>query len=185
MQPVATGLTYDDLVELPDDHQRHELVHGQLFVPPAPKRPHQRVVGDLYLALRAHCDAHGGEVCLSPTDVRFAEDTVLVPDLLVVRADRVGLLHDERFVEVAPDLVVEVSSPSTRSHDLVRKRGVYAEFGVAELWFVDLEARRVEVHTLADAHDEPPRLVGEGGTVVSGALPGLTVEVSALLARVP
>ena len=139
------------------------------------------------MALHDHCEERGAKVYVAPMDVYFADDTILEPDVLAIRADRVDLLEDQRFVEVAPDLAVEVSSPSTRGYDLVRKRRVYEEHGVPEFWFVDLDARRVEVHTAtgrsADAGGGygAPQIVERGGTVASEALEGLTVDVDWLL----
>jgi Uma2 family endonuclease len=73
--------------------------------------------------------------------------------------------------------VVEVSSPSTRRLDLVRKRRQYERFGVAEFWFVDLDADRVEVYTLVDGRYGPPTIVGSDGTVEASAVEGLAVAV--------
>lgn len=184
MEPVASGLTYDDLATMPDDNLRRELIAGELFVSPAPSRPHQECAGELFVWLRQWCRRHGAKVYLAPTDVLFGADTVLEPDLLVVRPERVALLRDERFVEVAPDLVVEVSSPSTRAYDLLRKRRAYEQHGVAEFWFVDLDARRIEVYRLGESGYGPPELVEAGGTVASQVLEGLRVPVDELFGPV-
>ncbi|MEX2552885.1 MAG: Uma2 family endonuclease [Actinomycetota bacterium] len=69
------------------------------------------------------------------------------PDVLFVRADHVDRVEN-RYVRGAPDLVVEISSPSTRRLELVRKRDLYARFGVPEYWYVDLEAELLEVYAL-------------------------------------
>lgn len=180
MEPVASGLTYDDLAALPDDGMRHELIHGEHFVTPAPILPHQAVVGRLHAELLRWCDDHGGLAFVSPTDVYLADDTVLCPDVLGIRADRVGLLRDLRYVEVPPDLAVEVSSPSTRSYDLVRKRRAYEEFGVAEFWFVDLDARRVEVYRLGTDGTYGQPLLVEHGAVACAAMGRFAVDLELL-----
>jgi Uma2 family endonuclease len=80
--PFGRPLTRADLQVLPDDGHRYELVDGTLVVSPAPRLPHQRMVGNLYMALRAACPPHL-EVVLAPFAVALADDTELQPDLLV------------------------------------------------------------------------------------------------------
>src|SRR5438552_6612956 len=87
------------------------------------------------------------EVFSGPLDVFLSDTTVVEPDVLFVRAQSAGKL-EKKFVRSAPDLVVEVSSPSTRRLDLVRKRELYERFGIPEYWYVDLDAERVEAYRL-------------------------------------
>lgn len=182
MEPVAHGLTHDDLLAMPEDRRhRHELIGGDHFVSPAPQIAHQQVVGDLHLALRAWADPRGAMVLLGPTDVRFSHDTVLEPDLLVMTADTAGRLDDDRAVTVTPELVVEVSSPSTRSHDQVRKRRVYEQHGVRTFWFVDREALTVSVYELGDDDRYTTTVLDRAGLLTAGGLPGLEVPVAEVL----
>jgi Uma2 family endonuclease len=171
-------LSVDQWLELPED-QRCELVEGEIIMSPSPNLDHQRAVRDLLRALDDHARAHGGEAFVAPLGVRLSDDTALEPDLLFVSSpDRYG----PQIVEGPPDLVVEVSSPSTRRYDLLRKRRLYERFGVPEYWFIDLDAERIEVYTVGrDGHDEAPTLTGRGGTVTSRAVPGLVVTVDAVL----
>jgi Uma2 family endonuclease len=179
---VATGLTYDDLAGFPqDDGLRRELIDGELFVSPSPGRRHQRAVVRIAAALLAHVDEHGGEVLPAPADVYFSEATVVEPDVLYTSASRVGQLHDDRFTDIPPDLVVEVSSPSTRRLDLIHKRGLYEREGVAEYWFVDLDENRVDVHLLAaDGRYGRPTTLGPGASLTCLAAPGLVLAVADL-----
>jgi Uma2 family endonuclease len=104
------------------------------------------------------------------------------PDVVFVAPDRVGQLTDERYVDIAPDLVVEVSSPSTRRLDLIKKRALYEREGVPEYWFVDLEAERVDVHRLdATGHYGAPSSAGAGETLTCLAAPGLAFPVTTIL----
>jgi Uma2 family endonuclease len=177
--PVASGLTYDDLWELPqDDGLRRELIDGELYVSPSPVRKHQRAVVRIAAALLAHVDEHGGEVQPAPADVYFSERTVVEPDVVFVGADRVDQLTDERYVDIAPDLVVEVSSPSTRRLDLIQKRALYEREGVPEYWFVDLEDGVVDVYRLAaDGHYGAPVTLTRGEAFGCLAAPGLELTV--------
>ncbi len=122
---------------------------------------------------------HGGEVFPAPTDVLFTERDVVEHDVVLVRrehADRLG----ERYIRSAPDLVVEVSSPTTSRVDLGAKRVLYARFGVHEYWFVDLEAERIVAYRLEGGRYGPPRLFGRGETLTSPQAPGLEVKVENL-----
>ena len=182
MSTAARGrYTYDDLASFPDDGHRYELVDGELFVTPAPGTRHQAVVQVLAVLFGTHVAARGGRVYPAPVDVRFGGDTVLEPDLVVVAAEHVDRVHDA-WIEAPPDLVVEVSSPSTASHDLIRKRRIYERSGVVEYWYVDLDGEQVFVHRLeVDGYREPDAY-GPGEVALSGVLEGLEVPVDPLLA---
>src|SRR5438105_13054432 len=91
----------------------------------------------------AHCERHGGQVFVAPTDVYLSDASVVEPDVLYLRPENVSRV-ESRLVRSAPDVVVEVSSPSTRRLELVRKRELYERFGRPEHWFVDLDADRLE-----------------------------------------
>jgi Uma2 family endonuclease len=182
--PGPTRLTYDDLQRFPDDNLRRELIDGELFVSLAPMLRHQEVVMRLGARLLAYVDQHGGKVYPAPTDVFFVDDTVLEPDIVVVGGQHLDRL-EERFVRGAPDLVVEVSSPSTRRLDLVRKRAVYERFGVPEFWFIDLDTDRVERYQLAGGRYGPPAVLDRDDLVSSPALPGWSVRVAELVGPWP
>jgi Uma2 family endonuclease len=182
--PVATGLTYDDLASFPDDHLRRELIDGELFVTPSPIVAHQRAVMRILQALANHADEHGGLTLPAPMDVVFSPVTVVEPDVLFLGPARAARLSDERFVDIVPDLVVEVSSPSTRRLDLIKKRSLYEREGVAEYWFVDLEAEQVDVHRLDDTgHYGAPDTLGADGTLTCLAAPGFELAVAGLFER--
>src|SRR5712691_9261435 len=144
-----TGLTYEDLQSFPEDNLRRELIDGELIVTAAPSTRHQRTVAFLVTELVLYAREHGGEVFPAPTDVYFSHTNVVEPDVLFVRGDHAERV-EKKFVRSAPDVVVEVSSPSTRRFELVRKRELYERFGVPEYWYVDLDADRVEVYRLEE-----------------------------------
>lgn len=138
--------TYDEFARLPDDGNRYEIIAGELFATQTPTLTHQRIVTRLLVTLEEFNRAHAlGELYPGPVDVLLGESDYLEPDLAFVRADRVGILK-ERGIEGAPDLVIEVVSPSTAGRDRTLKRERYAAFGVAEYWVVDANTRRVEIY---------------------------------------
>jgi Uma2 family endonuclease len=184
MAQTEIKLTVDDYRLFPDDGQRHELVDGEHVVTPAPRMAHQRTVGKLFLALHAAAVAQGaGEVILSPMDVILSHHDVLQPDVLYVSDARSAIVQD--WVRGAPDLAVEVLSPSSRRIDDVLKRRRYEAFGVDELWIVDPEVEVVRVYRReGERFERPQELSAERGDVVTTMLlPQLRLEVASLFAR--
>jgi Uma2 family endonuclease len=179
-QPT-TGLTYEDLRGFPDDNLRRELIDGELFVTPSPIRRHQGVVVELTTALVLYRREHGGDVYPAPMDVFFSDVNVVEPDLVFLRSERL-LGTDEAKIVVVPDLVVEVSSPSTRRTDLTRKRDLYERFGVAEYWFVDIEAERLEAYRLREGRYGRPEILQAGDVLTSPLLPDFALDLSTILA---
>ncbi len=155
--PQGRPLTAADLEQMPDDGHRYELIDGALIVTPSPAVPHQRVVGNLHLLLRAACP-DDLEVMLAPLDVTVSDVTVLQPDLLV--APRTALAG--RTMAGLPVLAVEVLSPSTRLIDLELKRAAFERAGVASYWAVDPEVPSLTVWQLVDGrYDEVVVVAGE------------------------
>lgn len=176
----TTGLTYDDFARLPETNRIEELIDGELVVTPTPTTDHQQVVITLATELHLYGRRQGGRVFVSPTGVYLSHTNVLEPDVLFVRPENVGRL-ERPFVRGAPDLVVEVSSPSTRQRDRGRKRELYEEFGVPEYWFVDLDAARVLVHRLEDGRYPDPVALGPGDVLESPLLPRFALALADLL----
>ena len=143
--PFSRPLTRADLEDLPDDGHRYELIDGVLIVSPGPQLPHQEMVGNLYLLLRAACTPHL-KVVLAPFAVALADDTEMQPDILV--APRQQFTRKE--LPGPPLLAVEVLSPSTRRIDLLLKRDRLQSAGVASYWLVDPDEPSVTVLELQD-----------------------------------
>ena len=144
MKQADIKFTYNDYVQLPDD-RRYEIVEGELYLIPAPDLRHQRILRKLGTMISIHAERnHLGEVFYAPCDVVFSEINVVQPDLLFVSGARTGILTDAN-IQGAPDLVVEILSPSTSQRDLGMKRNLYAKYGVHEYWIVDPEGKSVEV----------------------------------------
>jgi len=174
-----TGLTLAWIYALPEDKVRREIIDGKLFVSPGPLLKHQRVAYQISLQLDAYAAAHGG-LMLPEYNNDYSDSTHVEPDagfLLPGHYDRLSKMG----VAGAPDLVIEVSSPSTRSHDRIRKRALYEREGVPEFWFVDLDHERFEVSRLVDGRYGPPLVVGRGETLTSDLLPGLAIDVAEVL----
>ena len=175
-----TRYTYADLQRFPEDNLRREIIDGELIVTAAPATRHQRVVMTLAGELYQHVKEHGGLVLPAPTDVYFSDTNVVEPDVLFVGPEHLQRV-EKNFVRSAPDVVVEVSSPSTRRLELLRKRELYEQFGVPEYWYVDLDADRVEIYRLVEGRYGQPALLERGRLLGSAQIEGFAIEVDALL----
>ena len=173
MQDVQPRVGYTDLVDMPDDGRRYEIHGGELVVVPSPRLGHQVAVGEIFSLLRAYARETGGAAVVAPFDIVFDEFDVVQPDVLFFRAERVHLLRPDAVARHAPDIVVEVLSPSTASIDRGRKMRTFARYGVPEYWMVDPVARRIEVHALeGNAYRETQ--VATGGETVQSVLSSRT-----------
>ncbi|HEX9892108.1 MAG TPA: Uma2 family endonuclease [Actinomycetota bacterium] len=179
-EPKTTGLTYADLERFPEDNFRRELIDGELIVTAAPATRHQRAVLELGSRFLAYEKEHGGQAYVAPTDVFFSDTNVVEPDVLFVTAAHESRV-EKKFIRSAPDIVVEVSSPSTRRLELHRKKELYARFGVPEYWYVDLDADRIEIYRLTEGTYPPPEILDRSATLTSDLVPGFTIPVDDVL----
>jgi Uma2 family endonuclease len=182
----SVGLTYDDLRRLPDDRMRHELIDGEHYVTPAPTTKHQRVLGRAYLYIGNYLEEHPlGSVFFAPVDVVFDPINCVEPDLLYVSREREERQLTEDNLEGAPDLVIEVLSPSTRRVDEGAKLRLYERFGVPEYWVFDPDPEKVRVYRLENGKlklvAELSRQQGTSVTILSTPLlPGLEIPLDEL-----
>lgn len=176
-ESVPRRYTYPDLATFPDDHMRREIIDGELVVNASPVTRHQDAVVAITVALFNYAKAFGGKALCAPYDVVFAPDNVVEPDVLFIRADHLDRLGP-KYLDGLPDLVVEISSPSTRRLELVRKRELYQRFGVPEYWYVDLELDRVEVYVLNEGAYPAPAVKYPGEALEPAGLTGLSVPVA-------
>jgi Uma2 family endonuclease len=146
--------TIAELLALPEDGMRHELLDGVHVVTPAPALPHQRVVTELIYQLRTALQGgEDAEVFTSPADIMLGPDTLVQPDVFVVSLRQGDRLRSWSDVGVPP-LVIEVLSPATAPRDRGAKRRIYQRAGVAQYWIVDLDARLVERWAPEDTRPE-------------------------------
>ena len=142
--PKEKWMTVDDLLLMPDDGNRYEVIDGELYVTPSPSPSHQRAVLELALLLVPYVREHAiGEVYISPADVMFGPRTAVQPDLFVI--PNRGEARLRRWDEIGGLLLsVEIASPSTRRTDREDKRELYQRKGVPEYWVIDPDARTVD-----------------------------------------
>lgn len=149
--PVQHRATYADLLEVPENRVG-EIIDGELITQPRPAAPHARAASRLGMELGPvdrHKGGPGGWIILDEPELHLHGDA-LVPDLAGWRRERMPELPDVAAFELAPDWVCEVLSPSTQSHDRVKKMRVYAREGVGYVWLVDPSAQTLEVYQAAN-----------------------------------
>ncbi|MBI2072989.1 MAG: Uma2 family endonuclease [Gemmatimonadetes bacterium] len=154
----APRVTWRDVLEMPEDGNRYEAIGGELYVSPPPQPPHEWVsmnLVDALLQLLVH-PGHG-RVFTAPVGVEFLDtEEGIQPDILFVVKDRLPIVTEDG-IRGAPDLVIEIISPSTARRDRTVKRHLYQRQGVAEYWIVDLDAKQVEVWRVAAGARQPER----------------------------
>lgn len=148
--------TYRDYASWPDD-ERWEIIEGEAYnMSPGAKASHQRYLRRLLTEFEVYLRGKTCEVFASPFDVIFPEDGETVdtatntvqPDIMVI-CDSKKIFEDKCCLG-APDLVIEILSPSTASKDMKKKRLLYERFGVKEYWIVDPVHKTVQVFILGE-----------------------------------
>ncbi|MGQ0570107.1 MAG: Uma2 family endonuclease [Armatimonadota bacterium] len=173
-------LTYRDYVNMPDDRTRKEILGGDLYVTPAPSPFHQRTLRKLLGILDAHVTTSSlGEIFPAPINLILTDIDVVQPDLVFVRADRSSIVTDAG-IQGAPDLVIEVLSPSTSKLDRGRKMDVYARAGIHEYWIVDADVRTIEIFRLDQGAYRLVQRALADGTIHSEQFAGLAIPLSGL-----
>ena len=168
-----------------DEQERAELIEGALVMMAPPSRIHQKISAELGRQLGNYLEGKRCEVYAAPFAVRLFEragdrpedvDTMVEPDLAVV-CDPEKL--DERGCKGAPDLIVEVLSPSTQRHDRLTKYNLYERAGVREYWIVSPEERTVQVSVLqSDGRYRVVELYTSGDVAKVNVLEGCFLELS-------
>ena len=180
--------TYGDYLTWPDD-ERWEIINGDaIAMTPAPNLEHQRYLGRLAVKFHQFLEGKPCEVFVAPLDVLLpnageSEEevrSVVQPDIMVV-CDPDKL--DRRGIKGAPDLVVEIVSPSTASNDYIRKLRLYEKHGVKEYWILHPTDRTVLRFLLGKAgRFSDPKTFREDESVDSRILKGLSIDLPAIFA---
>ena len=180
-RPSITNIdlkTYDDLLAMPDDGNRYELIEGELIVTRAPGITHQEVLGNLFFVLKSYArETHSGVVISTP-GVIFDEYNSVIPDIVLLtneQRERAG-----PHIHEAPELAVEIVSPGRENarRDRVVKLQVYSKFRVKEYWVADPEARTLEVYRLSEGALALAATLTRNDEITSPVLPGFGCKVS-------
>ena len=171
--------TYGDNLALSEDTV-FEIIDGKAFISPAPELLHQRWARKIFLAVERHIEAHHlGEVFFAPVDVVLDEKNVVQPDLVYVSIAKASIL-ERRGIMGAPDLVVEIISPTSLRRDRYDKRELYARFGVKEFWLADLANRSIEILSLQKGAYQLLSCATNAGKIHSDILSGFELDLAVL-----
>lgn len=170
----------DDIWDTPEDGNRYEVIDGALYMTPPPGWKHQFASGKLQVMVGRHVYDHGlGVLVSAPVGVVLDDENGLQPDLIYVSREHLHIIT-ERGVGGAPDLVVELLSPSTRNRDRGVKLRRYAAAGVPHYWIVDPRSRALEAYRLTDEGYELTGTYGPGTIFQPELFPDLEIPVDEL-----
>jgi Uma2 family endonuclease len=179
--PQKRKFTYQDYLMIPGD-QRYELIEGELMMTPSPVPYHQWISKNIEFELEKFVREKGqGKVFYAPCDVYLDNENVLQPDILFISEERLTIIG-EKNIQGAPDLVIEILSESTAYRDMVKKKKLYARFGVKEYWLVDPEEKTVEIYILEKNSLILTKRFGEKNTLESLLLSGLKIKLTRVFA---
>ncbi|MDR1282973.1 MAG: Uma2 family endonuclease [Opitutaceae bacterium] len=174
----APPVTRHDFALLPEGPPYSQLIEGDLYMAPSPNFFHQDIALNLGGILRNYLGKHPvGKAVIAPFDVYLSDLNVYEPDLLFVRKENLGIIK-EHGVEGAPDLVIEILSPSTAKYDLGLKRAIYARTGVEELWIIDPARHTLALYRLGEDAATPVATFGKSQSFSSTLFPGLTIALA-------
>lgn len=158
-----------------------QLINGELIMSPAPTSYHQILSARLFKAIDSFLEKHNDQgICLySPIDVVFDDANIFQPDLIYISADRKSDLLQARIMG-APDLVIEILSPSTAYYDLRQKKDFYEQYGVKEYLIIDPIKKDAELHVLDNEEFVLKQKAPQNGFISLTTLPGLQIDLQKL-----
>ncbi len=172
--------TYEDYAKLPEG-ARYQLIGGQLIMTPAPSTYHQEISKHLEYLLYEYGELRQklGKVYDAPVDVYLEDEETYQPDIIFISNKRLDIIKKEK-IEGAPDLIIEILSPSTAYYDLVHKKEVYARHRVREYWIVDPIGKWIELYKNDNGAFLLVTKARKGESISSEILAGFKVELDAI-----
>lgn len=176
---MKTRVTAAEFFQMEESNLPIELIDGEIIVSPTPKKPHQDTTGNAYYLLKTieRQTPDMGEAQISPLDVHLDDENVVQPDVFWVSPDSLCKLGEDGYWHGAPDLVIEILSPSTAKRDKDDKFKLYEKYGTREYWLVDLEYKLVEVWARLEERFARTGVYGVDDTFTSVVLGGQAVAV--------
>jgi Uma2 family endonuclease len=175
-QAESLMITVHEYMAMPEGSPYHQLIEGELFMSPSPNWRHQKISRNIERILERYLEKQDlGELFHAPMDVILNETNVYQPDVLFFTYKGNARLG-ERCVEGAPDFVVEILSESTAHLDRDRKRKIYAQRGVKELWFVDPQEKQIIVFDLQKSAKAPVGTYGIADAFNPQTFAALTID---------
>jgi Uma2 family endonuclease len=182
-RPAAELFTVEDYRAMPPGPPYYQLVEGELIMAPSPNSFHQDIAGNIFTLLRQHVrKLRLGKVCFAPLDVYLSDANVFQPDVLFL-ANPIAPRFQADGVHGAPDLVVEIVSPSNGPLELRRKRPLYAQHGVKEEWLIEPTLQQIHRYDFTRDRVKPVRILDNDESFETPLLPGLTINAAEVFER--
>jgi Uma2 family endonuclease len=173
--------TVEEFWSLPESVLPVEYINGEIVMAPTPTVSHQSVLGNLYVTLYAFVKENAlGRVFPAPLDVVLPSGDVVQPDIFFLNVKQAERVHAAKRVEEVPPFLVEILSPGSVTHDMIRKRALYEQNGVREYWIVNPTARSIAQLVLRKKHYALTEL-GESEVIKGSVLSGFESNVGELL----
>ena len=174
--------TYEDYVHMPEG-KRYEIVEGEIYMVPVPTTTHQRISRKLEEMLSRFVEERKlGEVFDAPIDVVFSETDIVQPDIIFISNENKNIIKEEN-IKGAPDLIIEILSPSSAQRDKTIKKKLYAKNGVKEYWLVEPQKRTIEALVLGKRGYETFKVFSDKEVLTTRLIKGLQIPVEQLFEK--
>ena len=173
--------TVEEYLQL-DENPNQQLINGNLIMSPSPSLFHQQILKNLFTVIDTLSKKSGDRTYFAPLDVFLDDHNVPQPDLVYVKQENKNKLS-KRGVEGAPDLVVEIVSPSSSSIDRYEKKELYQKHKVKEFWIIDPGNLTLEIFQLVKYEYVLAQHLVADGKIKSPLLPKLAVDLAELFAE--
>ncbi|MBB3058932.1 Uma2 family endonuclease [Mucilaginibacter gotjawali] len=169
--------TADDYMQL-EEGAPFQLINNELIMSPSPNPFHQAIVARLSKIMLIFLESQQKEAYTAGSmDVVFDENNIFQPDFLYVSEERVGEIIKNR-VEGAPDMAIEILSPSNAYYDLIQKKEVYEKYGVKEYIIFDPIAKNASLYALKDGIYYLHQKAQQNEMLHSLVIPGFSFDLS-------
>lgn len=186
MAEIKTNFyTYNDYLTF-SDNQRCEINNGKLInMSPSPNLYHQTIVSRLFSLMDEFVYKNDlGQVFASPCDVILSNIDIYQPDLIYILKENLSILSNKKAIKGAPDLVVEVLSPSNKEYDRVEKFKVYESFKIKEYWIIDPDTSSIEIYSLEEDKYILCGIYADSTNIKSPLLEGFSFNYANLIERI-
>ena len=167
--------------QLMDEGSPFQLINADLVMSPSPVVNHQKILLNLAMQIKVFMAQNNdnGELLVAPMDVHLDEENIFQPDLLYIAESRKAELIKDHIYG-APDLIVEILSPSTAYYDLRQKKDIYEKYGVKEYILIDPLQLNAEIYILEESHFVLRQKAGINEALESVLLNGFTIDLNKL-----
>jgi Uma2 family endonuclease len=162
-----------------DVMERYEIIDGIRYdMKPSPRLNHQILITRLSHSIEQTCHMNG-LVLVAPMDVHLNDENIVQPDILYIAETSFHIVKGNQIFG-SPDLLVEILSPSSGTHDKIRKKALYEKFAVKEYWIADPILKTIDQFILIDHKLQLTATYGEGDTLLSDVITCIQVDLESV-----